>query len=234
MRTVRDPDVVIASWLEEGPTELPDSTSRAIATAIEALPQRRPGRLPWRFSNMNGPFRLAVAAALIVAAALGGLYLLRPGGGLSGGPPTVSPSPAVSPTSTRSEPLIGTVTLTASDCALTPGPTPVERGLVRIELVNNSQETGGFDLHRIRPGSTYEELAAVARAEDALVRAGKPFTGALGAREATWDLPAGETFSMIFEATAPDGSVFALVCTRIDPTTGVTLSFTPLGPLEVP
>lgn len=232
MKTVRDPDVVIATWLEDGPTALPDSTRRAIATAIEALPQRRPSRLPWRFPNMNAPFRLVVAAAIIVAAAIGGFYLLRPGGGLIGGPPTVSPSPRVSPTSTRSEPLIGTATLGPTDCTFKPGPTPVKPGTVRIELVNVSQDVGGFDLHRIRPGSTYEELAAIARQEDALVRAGKPFTGALGSREATWDLPPGETFPMIFDAFAPGGNVFALVCTRIDPG-GVTLSFTPLGPLEV-
>jgi hypothetical protein len=236
MRTVRDPDVVIASWLEEGPTELPDSTSRAIATAIEALPQRRLNRLPWRFSKMNRQFRLAIAAALIVAAALGGLYLLRPGGGLSGGPPTVSPSPGVSPTATRSEPLVGTVTLTPTECAFAPGPAPLIPGLLRVDIRNDSEHNGGFDLLRIREESTYDDLAAFVREEDARVRAGEPYLGAMAltTNEATWDLAPGETFSLIFDASQ---GTYGVLCSRIDPAAagpgGIVFSFTLFGPLEV-
>ena len=50
MSTPRDPDVVLAAWLDDGPADLPSSTRRAISTAVRTTPQARAGLgLPaWR------------------------------------------------------------------------------------------------------------------------------------------------------------------------------------------
>jgi hypothetical protein len=90
MTAERDLDTILAAWLDEGPTDLPDATRRAIVTALPTTTQARRGRLaPWRLFDMNGFGRLA-AAALAVAVAIGGLiYVVYP----NPGPGTPSPSP---------------------------------------------------------------------------------------------------------------------------------------------
>ena len=99
MNVIRDPDAIIAAWLDEGPDALPDSTRRAIAVSTRTTRQSRfPDWLPWRAPNMNGMTRAALAAVAVVAVVVGGLFVLKPGaqpGGV-GGPG--SPVPSVSPT----------------------------------------------------------------------------------------------------------------------------------------
>ena len=105
MNVQRDPDAILAAWLEEGPDVLPESTRRAIAVSTRTTHQSRlPNWLPWRASNMNGMSRLAIAAVAVVAVVVGGLLILRPGtdqpGGV-GGPgspvPSLSAAPSASP-----------------------------------------------------------------------------------------------------------------------------------------
>jgi hypothetical protein len=93
----RDPDSVLAAWLDEGPRDLPDATRRAILTALPTTPQARRGRFaPEGALSMNGMTRLA-AAAILAAVAIGGLlYVVGPRQGV-GGPPEPSSSPAASP-----------------------------------------------------------------------------------------------------------------------------------------
>ena len=94
----RDPDAILAAWLEEGPTQLPETTRRAIAVGLRSTRQnRRVLDVPWRPSSMNQSARLAVAAAAIVLVAGGGLYLLSPGNQGVGGLPSASPSPSGGP-----------------------------------------------------------------------------------------------------------------------------------------
>jgi hypothetical protein len=105
MTTMRDPEAILAAWLDEGPEELPDGTRRAIANALPTITQARRGRLaPWRLLQMNTTARLAVGALVAIAVAGGALYMLgsRPGVGY----PTVTPSPPplVSPTIAPSTP----------------------------------------------------------------------------------------------------------------------------------
>jgi hypothetical protein len=76
MNHSRDPDAIIAAWLEDGPTELADPTRRSIATAARAMAQRRRTGAPWRSLDMNSSYKLAVGAAAVVAVALIGAYLL--------------------------------------------------------------------------------------------------------------------------------------------------------------
>jgi hypothetical protein len=91
----RDPDAILAAWLEDGPTQLPETTRRAIAVGLRSTSQtRRVLDVPWRPNVMNPFARLAVAAAAIVIVAGGALYLLAPGNQTIGGP-SAAPSPSV-------------------------------------------------------------------------------------------------------------------------------------------
>jgi hypothetical protein len=95
MTTPREPDSIVAAWLEEGPTELPEATRRAIAVNIRTTHQtRRLNWVPWRNPSMNPLARLAVIAAGMVVAIGGAVYILTPGGQIGGQPSTVAPSSA--------------------------------------------------------------------------------------------------------------------------------------------
>ena len=127
MTVQRDPDAILAAWLEEGPTVLPEPTRRAIAVSTRNVHRSRlPTWLPWRDPNMNGMSRLALAAVAIVAVVVGGLVVLRPGADQPGGVggrgspvPSVSaaPSPSALPSASASpstsaipEPSVGALT----------------------------------------------------------------------------------------------------------------------------
>jgi hypothetical protein len=117
MSVRRDPDAILATWLEEGPTRLPDATKRAIAVNTRTTRQsRRPRWVPWRFPIMNGATRYVVAAVAVLAIAVGGLYVLNPSGGNVGGPapsPSPSTSPSASPGPSGSTPPALTQTFTS-------------------------------------------------------------------------------------------------------------------------
>jgi hypothetical protein len=107
MTAPRDPDAIVTAWLEEGPTELPASTRRAIAVNTRSNPQsRRWSWLPWRRFEMQSYGRLATAAVVAVVLFGGGAYLLSRGQATVGGSPTPAPaitpiaSPATSPSAT--------------------------------------------------------------------------------------------------------------------------------------
>jgi len=108
MTTPRDPDEILVAWLEEGPTQLPETTRRAIAVATRTTRQsRRAIDVPWRMRPVNLIPRLAVAVAAVVIVAGGAFVLLPRNEGVGGpeanptspsttppGSPTVSPSPS--------------------------------------------------------------------------------------------------------------------------------------------
>ena len=107
MNVQRDPDAILAAWLHEGPTRLPDATRRAIAVSTRTTRQTwLPRWLPWSAPTLDGMTRSALAAMAVVAVVVGGIYLLRPGtdqpGGVGGpGSPvsSASPLPSASPVS---------------------------------------------------------------------------------------------------------------------------------------
>ena len=103
MTVKRDPDAILAAWLEEGPQVLPEVTRRSIAVSMRTTRQSRPpSRRPWRVPNVNGMTRFALAAAAVVAVVFGGLYVLRPATGSGGVGGSGSPAPAASiPTMTK-------------------------------------------------------------------------------------------------------------------------------------
>lgn len=101
MNTQRDPDAVLAAWLDDGPTDLPSSTRRAISTAVRATPQARAGLgLPVRRPLMSRLQALAAAAVLAAAGVgLSAIVMPRAPGGVGGSAvskPTPSPSPTPS------------------------------------------------------------------------------------------------------------------------------------------
>lgn len=96
----RDPDSVVAAWLDEGPTDLPDVTRRAILTALPTTRQARRGLLaPWRFTHMT-TFARAVTMVLVAVVAVGTAALLAGPRSVGGPSSSALPSPIPSGTST--------------------------------------------------------------------------------------------------------------------------------------
>jgi hypothetical protein len=96
MSGVRDPELILAAWLEEGPSELPESNRHTIATAARAITQRQPWfGLPRRLQTMSLP-RLVLAAIAALAVVFGGVLAV---GRLLPTNTTVGPSanPSVTP-----------------------------------------------------------------------------------------------------------------------------------------
>jgi hypothetical protein len=98
MNVQRDPDTILAAWLEEGPTALPEPTRRAIAVSTRTTNQRRhPIWMPTRRPSMNPVARIAVAAVAVVVVLGGAVYLFSPGNNVGGLPvATAAPSPSAS------------------------------------------------------------------------------------------------------------------------------------------
>jgi hypothetical protein len=89
-----DLDAIVSAWLDEGPTDLPDATRRAILTSVPIT--RRAGRGPfarWTWPSTKGLARLATAA-LVAAFAIGGaIYVVRlPTMGGPNASPTLAPT----------------------------------------------------------------------------------------------------------------------------------------------
>lgn len=98
MNAPRDPETILAAWLDEGPTVLPDTARRAIAVSARSTHQtRRRLPAPWRFTSMSNLGRGLAAVAVVAVVAVAGIYVLGPRIGGFGGSPTPSPTIAVTP-----------------------------------------------------------------------------------------------------------------------------------------
>lgn len=103
MTTPRDPDSILAGWLDEGPTRLPETTRRAIQVAIGTSQQkRRRTWLPWRTSSMNGYARAIAAIAIVALVGFAGLTFFRGSSGPGGVGPSPAPPASIPPSSTAS------------------------------------------------------------------------------------------------------------------------------------
>jgi len=93
MNATRDPETIMTAWLDEGPTDLPDVTRRAILTALPTTQQRGLGPLALlRHSPMLIYPRLTAAVLVTIIAVGGAMYML--GQRNSVGPPVPTASPA--------------------------------------------------------------------------------------------------------------------------------------------
>ena len=99
MTIPRDPDAILAAWLDEGPNRLPDATRRAIAVTTRTTDQKRRSLwAPWRTVPMPSFARGAVVAIAAIAIAGGAAYFLGPGQGVGGPPPAARPTVTSTPT----------------------------------------------------------------------------------------------------------------------------------------
>jgi hypothetical protein len=98
MNATRDPETILTAWLDEGPSDLPDVTRRAILTALPTTRRARSGPFaPWRFSNMVIYPRIAAAVLVTVIAVGGAMFLLGQRNPVGAPAPTATPA-APSPT----------------------------------------------------------------------------------------------------------------------------------------
>ena len=92
------------SFIEAGPTQAPDRAVEAALLRIQATPQERDLRIPWRIPSMTTPARIA-AVAILGALLLGGALSLFGGVGRpSVVGPAASPSPTAKPSSSGALP----------------------------------------------------------------------------------------------------------------------------------
>lgn len=86
-------DPRLADWLEEDPSTAPEQALEIVLASFPSIKQRRAVRVPWRTTSMSSTLRLGLAAAVVVAAAIGGIYFLGSRSNSSvAGPETPSPS----------------------------------------------------------------------------------------------------------------------------------------------
>ena len=95
-------DPRLADWLEGDDSTAPEQALDIVLASFPSIKQRRAVRVPWRTTSMSSTLRLGLAAAVVVAAALGSVYFLGSRSNSSvGGPgtpaPTVAPSPSAAP-----------------------------------------------------------------------------------------------------------------------------------------
>jgi hypothetical protein len=84
-------DPRLADWLEEDPNTAPDQALDVVLASFPSINQRRAMRVPWRNRTMSSTLRFGLAAAVVVAATVGGLYFLSSRTGPSVGTPETSP-----------------------------------------------------------------------------------------------------------------------------------------------
>ena len=99
MNTNTDFDRIAQTWLEEGPSVIPDRAVQAALDEIHTTRQRRFGAI-WRTFNVNTN-RLRLATAVVVAVLVVGAAVLfgnkfLPSGGV-GGTPSITPTPTGTP-----------------------------------------------------------------------------------------------------------------------------------------
>src|SRR5262245_3383514 len=103
MKSERELQSIVRSWLEDGVNVLPDRVLDDVLAQVPMTPQRRvtwwPARRVIDMSNFAGLAKLAAAVMVLVVAGGIGLALLR-SPGVGGPEPTPTPSPTTEPSPT--------------------------------------------------------------------------------------------------------------------------------------
>ncbi len=101
MNQPRDPDAIIATWLDDGPVDLPDETRRAISVGLRTQPRARRMAILGG-SSMSPISRFATAAAVLLAVGALSAFVLSNRAGGPGATPVPSVSAAPSTTASPS------------------------------------------------------------------------------------------------------------------------------------
>jgi hypothetical protein len=96
-------DPRLADWLEEDPSAAPEQALDIVLASFPSIKQRRAVRGPWRNRSMTSTLRLGLAAAVVVAATVGGLYFMSSRTGPSVAAPD-TPQPSTAPSEAPSSP----------------------------------------------------------------------------------------------------------------------------------
>ena len=149
-----DFDRIAQSWLQDGPTEMPDRSLQAALDEVHVTSQQHFGAAR-RANPMNGnTWRVAAAAVIGLLIILGGITFLGGRQGSVGGPPAASPTPTASATPTPA------VLTEGEPVALIPGryafashgpnPTDLVYGAIRLGRKRNPRRQGLWRLARSR------------------------------------------------------------------------------------
>jgi hypothetical protein len=173
-------DPRIADWLEDDPNIAPDPALQIVLAAFPSIKQRRASRLPWRIPSMNGMTRLALSAVAIVAVAVGGLLILRPGSapGIVGGPPA-TPTPNPTPTPVPS---------------ITAAPTPIATPVSTVGWLPFTSARYKYDIRYpafLTAAQSVRQWSMAADRSDWLSPANDTFEGRVGVTVFSVALPAG-------------------------------------------
>ena len=97
MNGQRHVDTIIATWLDDGPVDLPIETRRAISVGLRTQPRARRMAFLGGFSMAPLP-RVALATVVVLAVGAGSIFVIS---NRSSGPGGV-PSPSVAPSASAS------------------------------------------------------------------------------------------------------------------------------------
>jgi hypothetical protein len=96
-----DFDRIAQSWLQDGPTEMPDRSIQAALDEVHVTSQRRFGAARRTFSMNGNALRLAAASVVALFIIVGGgIYLGNNSDGGVGGPPPATTAPTAAPSPT--------------------------------------------------------------------------------------------------------------------------------------
>ena len=88
-------DPRLADWLEEDDSTAPEQALEIVLASFPSIKQRRAVRVPWRTSSVTSTLRFGLAAAVVVAAAIGGVYFLGSRSNAPVAAPSESPQPSL-------------------------------------------------------------------------------------------------------------------------------------------
>ena len=136
MATERDVTRIVQSWLRTDEHESADRVLDNVLALLDATPQRRSWWPARRFADMNITAKLATAAAAVVVAALVGVLFLPRGTGVvsPGATPTLPPSRSASPSQSPSPAPSAVADPFPPDGALASGRYTMTRGDVRLSV----------------------------------------------------------------------------------------------------
>lgn len=98
MTRERDIERVLDTWFADGPVEAPDRVVDGVAGRIARQGQRPAWRSSERELHVTTPIKVLLAAAAVIALAIGSLaFVYRPAGQVGGPPAAASPTPAPTP-----------------------------------------------------------------------------------------------------------------------------------------